>query len=97
MFIGCCSCVCVSKISRSFDLAKEYGCLVFHDDKIDGVSITGVDLSNGKLSTDEIASVDWETVVEDIVPGSVGGILVRFWTYLLEGSDYVLWPHSKAR
>ena len=45
----------VSKIFLGFDLDEEYGCLVFHDDKIDGVSITGVDMSNGELRTDEVA------------------------------------------
>ena len=56
------ACVCVSKIFLGFDLEEEYGHLVFHDDKIDGVSIISVD-----PSTDEIAFVDWETVVEDTV------------------------------
>lgn len=65
MFIGCCSCVCVSEIFRSLDLKEEYGCLGLHDDEIDGVSITSVDMSNRELRTDEIAFVDWETVVED--------------------------------
>ena len=99
MFIGCCSCVCVSEIFRSLDLDENTVASFFMTTKlrVSLESITGVDLGNRKLRTNEIAFVDWESVAEDIVPGTVEDILVRFYTYLLEGGDYVLWPHSKAR